>query len=169
MAFSLVFLSLAIALFWFAVRLRRSTGIPWVRIVGNDMGGGNVLEQPLFSHRYGLTGKPDYLLEAQGQLIPVEVKPGRQATEPYESDLMQLAAYCLLVEEALGSTPPYGLLRYAHASFRVDYTPVVHEHILDILDDMRVVLEQDDCPRSHENPHRCRGCGFVAQCDDALV
>ena len=74
---------------------------------------GRALEKPLFARRIGLTGKPDYLLDVRGNTIPVEVKPRRRAPRPYESDLMQLAAYCLLVEETIGTAPPYGLLRYA--------------------------------------------------------
>jgi CRISPR-associated exonuclease Cas4 len=128
-----------------------------------------VLEKPLFARRIGLTGKPDYLLDIRGSTIPMEVKPGRRATRPYESDLMQLAAYCLLVEETSGATPPYGLLRYAERTFRLDYTPRVRDELLTLLDEMRHELTQSDCSRSHDDPRRCRGCGFFEQCDDALV
>ncbi len=72
---------------------------------------GRTLEKPLFARQIGLTGKPDYLLDIRGSTIPFEVKPGRRAAQPYESDPMQLAAYCLLVEETSGDAPPYGLLR----------------------------------------------------------
>lgn len=161
---------LALSAFALAVRLRRTTGIPWARVVASDTSSGQPLTQPLFSRRYGLTGRPDYLLETRGGFVPVEVKPGRQATRPYDNDLMQLAAYCLLVEEAYACAPPYGLLRYAHTSFRIDYTPDVREYVLDVLDEMReVLLDEDECARSHDNPARCRGCGFAAVCEDALT
>jgi CRISPR-associated exonuclease Cas4 len=166
---SLILLILAVALLWLALRLRRRTGLPWARIAASDSGSGYPVQSPLVARRYGLTGKPDYLLERRGHYIPVEVKPGRQANQPYDSDLMQLAAYCLLVEAAMGQPPPYGILRYAEVSFRLDYTPAVREELLTILDDMREELQEPDCERSHDEPRRCAGCGFLEMCDDALV
>jgi CRISPR-associated exonuclease Cas4 len=165
---ALPLLLLALLALWLGLRLRRRTGLPWARVVTQDMAG-RALERPLFARRYGLTGRPDYLIERRGVLIPVEVKPGRRASRPYASDLMQLAAYCLLVEETSGHAPPYGLLRYAEHTFRLDYTPVVRDELLDILDEMRVALDAPDCSRSHNDPRRCAGCGFALQCDESLI
>ncbi|HEX5691877.1 MAG TPA: Dna2/Cas4 domain-containing protein [Roseiflexaceae bacterium] len=161
-------LLLIAALFWiWGLRLRRTTGLPWAPVLAQDTYG-PALEKPLFARRLGLTGKPDYLLDIRGATIPVEVKPGRRAARPYESDLMQLAAYCVLVEETSGDAPPYGLLRYAERTFRLDYTAQVRDELLDLLDEMRALLDDDDCERSHDDPRRCAGCGFFEQCDDAL-
>jgi CRISPR-associated exonuclease Cas4 len=169
MLFALILLILSGLLVVIALRMRHTTGIPWTRIVGSDSGGGKPFDQPLFARRYGLTGRPDYLLEQANAYIPVEVKPGRRAMQPYESDLAQVAAYCLLVEETMECSPPYGLLRYANATFRVSYTPSVRNQLLDTLEAMRLDLESDDCARSHNNPRRCEGCGFVEVCEEALV
>ncbi len=152
-----------------AALLRRRSGLPWGRVRSDDVGAGRTLERPLVARRLGLTGKPDYLIERGGALIPVEVKPGRRATQPYDSDLMQLAAYCLLVEETSGRAPPYGLLRYAEQSFRLDYTPAVRARLLDILDEMHALLDADDAARSHDEARRCAGCGFRATCEDSLA
>jgi CRISPR-associated exonuclease Cas4 len=108
------------------------------------------------------------MLDMHGAIIPVEVKPGRRAARPYESDLMQLAAYCLLVEESFGSPPPYGLLRYAEWTFRLDYTPAVRDELLALVGEMQAALEDEDCDRSHDEHWRCSGCGFFEQCDQAL-
>ena len=53
----------------------------------------------LRSERYGLTGRPDYILERGGEIIPVEVKSGRKPPGPLFSHVLQVAAYCLLLEE----------------------------------------------------------------------
>ncbi len=164
---SVALLLLAGALLLAALRLRRSTGVPWARVRSSDTGW-RPAEAPLISQRYGLVGTPDYLLESRGGVIPIEVKPGRVADEPYESDLMQLAAYCLLVEDTTGRAPPYGLLRYATHTFRLEYTPAIRAELLVILEDMRADRFADDVPRSHDQPARCRGCGFYTQCDDRL-
>jgi CRISPR-associated exonuclease Cas4 len=157
----------ALALLWLAWRLRRHSGLPWAPIIASDMGAGQAAE-PLYSARYGLSGRPDYLLRQAGALVPVEVKPGRYAQQPYESDLMQLAAYCLLLEEQNGWAPPYGLLRYAEQSFRLEYTPAVRATVLEIVAEMRDLLDAEDCARSHDEARRCAGCGFFDICDEAL-
>lgn len=160
---------LALALLASGLLLRRRAGLPWARIVASDVGVGRPLERPLVAPRYGLSGKPDYLIERGGVLIPVEVKPGRHAPRPYDSDLMQLAAYCLLVEESTGRAPPYGLLRYAGASFRLAYTPAVRQRLVALLDEMHALLEASDVARSHDEPRRCAGCGLRTRCTDSLT
>lgn len=161
-----VLLLAALLLFW-GLRLRRKTGLPWAPVVAQDTDG-YTLDKPLFARRIGLTGRPDYLLDLRGRTIPVEVKPSRRAARPYESDLIQLAAYCLLVEETSGEAPPYGLLRYAEQTFRLDYTSQVRDELLTLLDEMRAALQSPASTRSHDDPRRCLGCGFFDQCDEAI-
>lgn len=160
-------LIVAVLLLFAALRLRRSTGIPWARVRTSDTGW-RELERPLLAHRYGLVGKPDYVLETRAGIVPVEVKPSRRAPEPYQSDLMQLAAYCLLIEETSGEAPPYGLLRYAEQTFRVPYTDALRADLIALLDALRADRSADDVPRSHDQAARCRSCGFYAMCDDRL-
>jgi CRISPR-associated exonuclease Cas4 len=81
---------------------------------------------------------------------------------------MQLAAYCVLVEETSKVAPPYGLLRYAEQTFRLDYTEQVREEVLALLDQMRDDLDQPDCDRSHDDERRCLSCGFFEACEQAL-
>ncbi len=162
----LALLALALAALIGAWRLRARSGLPWAPVVYRDTDAQSP-GRPLVARRLGLVGKPDYLIETRGRLIPVEVKPGRNALRPYESDLMQLAAYCLLIEETTGVAPPYGLLRYADRTFRLSYTARVREETLALIDEMRAALD-NECDRSHDDPARCRGCGFFTVCDQAL-
>jgi CRISPR-associated exonuclease Cas4 len=166
---AVVLIALALAALLMALRTRARTGLPWAPILADDARAGRSLERPLLARRYGLSGKPDYIIERGGRQIPVEVKPGRRAARPYESDLMQLAAYCLLIEETSGQAPPYGILRYAEASFRLRYTPEVRADLLEVLDEMRDLLDAEDAQRSHSDYGRCAGCGFAAQCEDSLA
>ncbi len=158
----------AVVLIGAALRMRATTGLPWVPVRYDDTGARPV-EKPLTSRRLALSGRPDYLIEVRGQLVPVEVKPGRRSPLPYPSDLLQLAAYCVLVEETQGAAPPYGLLRYAEQTFRLEYSARVRDDVLATLDAMRADLDAPDCARSHDEPRRCAGCGFLDQCDLALV
>ncbi len=162
-------IALAAAALILALRTRARTGLPWAPIRADDARAGRGLERPLTSRRYGLSGKPDYLIERGGRIIPVELKPGRRATRPYDLDLMQLAAYCLLVEETSGQAPPYGILRYAEESFQLRYTPAVRAELLEIIGEMRELLGAEDAGRSHSEPGRCAGCGFADICEDSLA
>jgi CRISPR-associated exonuclease Cas4 len=148
---------------------RREAGLPPGRVVYADMDAWARCEKPLFSPRYRLTGRPDYLVEERGRMIPVEVKPSRVAPAPYPSDVLQLAAYCLLVEETTGQAPPYGLIKYRDAAFAVDYTPQLRAQLLDTLARMSRDRAARDVPPSHDEPGRCRACGFRSVCGQPLA
>ncbi len=168
MILELFLLACALVLFVVALWLRRRTGIPWAPIRYSDTNAFQRVEQPLVSHRYGLVGRPDYVLQTRAGLIPVEIKPSRTATEPYESDLAQLAAYCLLIEETTGRAPRYGLLRYAYQTFRMPYTADLRAYVLDILQEMRSAQTTLNVARSHMQPGRCSACHFFEICEDRL-
>ena len=150
---------------------RAATGLPFnARIVYTDTGAWKKVEQPLFSRRYALAGKPDYVVEQNGSVIPVEVKPNRAASAPRDSDVMQLAAYGLLVEETMarGHASPYGLLKYRDAVFQIDFTDELRADLIDLVQSMRRDAAEDAVARSHVEPRRCRACGYRAECDQAL-
>ncbi|MFZ2360961.1 MAG: PD-(D/E)XK nuclease family protein [Anaerolineae bacterium] len=165
---ALGFVLLAIAL-WLALRARRGqqqSGLPQGRLVYADTGRWSAVAQPYFSQRHRLTGKPDYLVDSDEGLVPVEVKhtaapAGGQA---YASHVMQLAAYCLLVEEAHGEAPPYGLIRYTNATIQIDYTQTLRSRLLELLEELRASRGRDDVRRSHRDPARCRACGVQHAC-----
>jgi CRISPR-associated exonuclease Cas4 len=170
----LVFLALILALMGLALlvwsqRERLSAGLPKGRLVYADTGAWQRCVSPLFSSRHQLTGKPDYLVEERCSVIPVEVKPGRTAPEPYEGDVLQLAAYCLLVEEQYGCRPRYGYLKYSQGVFRIDYTSSLRRQLLARLDAMRRDLEAGNVLPSHAEPRRCLGCGHREVCSERLA
>lgn len=163
-------LLLAVALFFLAGRVRRSTGLPTGAVVYSDTGAWGRPERPLYSARLGLTGKPDYLVREGDALIPVEVKSGRApAGAPHAAHRFQLAAYCLLVTETYGRRPAYGLIQYADELRRVAFTPDLDEAVQELLVAMRADAEAGDVARSHHAPARCAACGFQAVCDERLA
>ncbi len=163
----LIFL-IALALLWQSNRQRKQAGLPGGRVVYTDTCAWGKLEKPLFDPILGLTGKPDYLVERDGQLIPVEVKTGRTPEAPYDSHIYQVAAYCLLVQKTYGKRPAYGLIHYPRRDFAVDFTPELESALLEQLAEMRRDDLRRDVPRSHEEPMRCRACGFRKVCDQKL-
>lgn len=165
---SLVFLLLAILLFRQSHRLQEQSGLPGGRVIYSDTRSWGTLEKPLYDASLGLTGRPDYLVEVHGQVIPVEVKTGRHLLAPYDSHIFQLAAYCLLTERTYHQRPPYGIIHYSDQDFAVDYTPQLEAALLDLLAAMRRDERRRKVVRSHEEPARCARCGFRDQCDQRL-
>ena len=167
---SLFLLLLAIFLLWQSSRQQKDAGLPGGRVIYTDTRAwGAPLEQPLFNKELGLTGKPDYLVQQKGQIIPVEVKSGRAPESPYDSHVYQLAAYCLLVEKTYGKRPPYGIIHYPSRTFAVDYTPALESSLLDLLADLRRDENRTEVNCSHAEPARCRRCGFRNVCDQKLA
>ncbi len=156
---------------WSSARLRRESGLPSGRILHSDMYEGlpSVPGKPLYSARYSLAGTPDYIVSTDQGPVPVEVKPGRTESEPHESHLLQVLAYCLLVEESADKRPPYGLLKYSADTFRVDYNSETRAYLLSVLDEMREAARQLDVHRNHEVVGRCRACAYRSVCEETLA
>lgn len=165
---ALAALLLAALLLWLGNRAQHAAGLPRGRVVYADPKLWGRPEKPFFDVQSELTGKPDYLVEQDGRIIPVEVKSAWSPATPYDSHLFQLFAYCMLVERATGKRPPYGILRYRDRTFAVDYTREWEERLLDELDTMRKQEKRGEADRSHEEAGRCRRCGFRSICDQKL-
>jgi CRISPR-associated exonuclease Cas4 len=161
-------LAFALFLLWLSSRQRKEAGLPGGRVIYTDTHAWSKVEKPLFDRHLGLTGKPDYLVEQNGQIIPVEVKSGRTPAAPYDSHIFQLAAYCLLVHRTMGARPPYGIIHYQGRDFAVDYTPELEAQLLDILAEMRRDEVRTEVMRSHESAARCARCGFRQVCEQSL-
>jgi CRISPR-associated exonuclease Cas4 len=162
-------LLLALFLFLISGRQRRAAGLPVGRVIYTDTRSWGRLEKPLYDRDLGLTGKPDYLVEQNGRIIPVEVKTGRAPERPYDSHIFQVAVYCLLVQKTYGKRPPHGILHYPGRDFAVDYTPELENTLLNLIADMRIDGSRAEIARSHEDVNRCRRCGFRESCDQRLA
>lgn len=178
MVISLVWLVVAAALFrlalkyYFRVRDKRAK-------VGMAEGSGAVVyvgegkpvdEDPaLFSHRLGLVGAPDTIVEREGHFIPVEIKTGRVPKGPLFSHILQLAAYCALVEEKYGKAPAFGLLRYGSGvEYEIEYNDDQRRLLEDKLAEMRSALTSRDVHRNHNRPGKCAGCSRREGCPERL-
>ena len=167
--FALFLLFLALLFFWQSNRQRQAAGLPGGRVIYTDTRGWNKLEKPLFYAALELTGKPDYLVEQNGKIIPVEVKSGRAPEAPYDSHIYQLASYCLLVEKTYGKRPPYGIVHYEDKDFSVEYTHELEQSLLELITEMKRDGMKREVSRSHEQASRCKRCGFRSVCDQSLA
>lgn len=153
-----------------ARRARRRTPLPKGKVLYSDTGSEKRPARTLVSRRYGLKGRPDYLLETAEGIVPVELKsaPLPPGGRPYDSHLMQLVCYCLLCEDVLNARVPFGLIRYRDGESRVPYTPELRAQLLALLEEMREARALPVVHRSHAQPRRCARCGFNETCGEAL-
>lgn len=164
----IIFLA-ALFLLFRGAKQRHEAGLPGGRIIYSDTSQWGKVERPLYDPKLDITGRPDYLIEDGQAIIPVEVKSGRTPSAPYDSHIFQLAAYCLLVERALGTRPAYGVIKYPQRTFAVDYTPALESALLDLIADIRRHERKSDVERSHNQRNLCVGCGYHEACDQSLL
>ncbi len=121
------------------------------------------------SEKYGLSGRPDYIIKLKDQLIPVEEKKGRTPRGPLFSHILQVAAYCLLIEETNGEAPSHGLLKYPEHEHDIEYNDDLKKVLLQKLDEMRGVIERQDAHRNHNRPGKCMNCSRREVCPERLA
>ena len=142
---------------------RRKVDRRWGELVAIDAGRSAVLR----SERYRLVGRPDALRRRpEGTLVPVELKhrpaPSRG---PFPSHRVQLGAYCLLVEEATGQSPPFGVLRYTDREVPVPWDDALRSLVMVTLG--RATGAYDG--RADPAPSKCAGCVWSPTCDASLA
>src|ERR1700722_11724774 len=147
----LALIAAAVLLLWSHRRNRLLGGLPAGDLIAAD---NEEQECPVIvSQRYGLKGKPDALVRTQtGVVIPVERKRTRAPNRPYDGDLIQAIAYCILVEDQYGQTPPYARIQYADRWFDEPYTPERKQWVLQTSQRLRQARRAGAVNRSHRIP-----------------
>ncbi len=138
-----------------------------VAIEGDIRYVGRQTSRLLRSERYGLTGRPDYILERGGDIIPVEVKSGRKPKGPLFSHVLQVAAYCLLLEEE-GNKVSHGILRYGDMEHEVEFDAEMRSILLGKLKEMRRLKVTEDVHRNHHRQGKCHSCSRRDMCPERL-
>jgi CRISPR-associated exonuclease Cas4 len=137
------------------------------RLIYSDAKGkGAVLE----CKRLGLKGIPDYVFEHEGQLIVIERKKRAVVNHrPYEGELLQLAAYCVLAEERFGHEVKVGRLQYPNETIDVPFAAGLRQRLVVALEAMRQAEQAGPPHRSHRNRNACVNCGFNSRFGEALA
>jgi CRISPR-associated exonuclease Cas4 len=172
----------AIALLWlvgasvFLYRSLGSLGIAAATRARYDVRGDLVYidstaEKPkLFvSKRLGLSGRPDAVVMDGDHHIPVELKTGRVPRGPLFSHILQVVAYCVLLEEEDGRPPPYGIIRYGDTAFEIEYNEDQKKLLLQKLGEMRAAIVQGGAHRNHNRPGKCVHCSRRGACPERLA
>ena len=162
---------IALVVIFISRRIRARSGVPEGQIIYSDNEVLQTLPKPLYDPTTGLVGKPDYILKGKdGALIPLEYKSSPAPASPYQTHIAQLTAYSRLIEVNYHVRPKYGILRYSDKEFQVFYTRESEEGLQQTLAEIRECEASGCVPdRSHQNPARCRACGFNTVCDQSLA
>jgi CRISPR-associated exonuclease Cas4 len=121
----------------------------------------------LRSKKHNLSGRPDYVLVVNGNYIPVEIKTGRTPRGPLFSHVLQLAAYCLLIEDEYAH-PPYGILKYENAEHRIDFDDRLRDLLLKKLGEMKRAVKTGEVHRNHNRLGKCKNCSRRQFCPESL-
>jgi CRISPR-associated exonuclease Cas4 len=151
----------AMLLLW-ALRARKIRGLgPGISV--------SLDELTLFSEHLKIVGRPDRIVGQGEFLIPEEWKPS--ARRIYHGHRLQVAVYCLLIEEKFGARPPYGVVVLAGGErVEVPFTDELKAEVLSIAEkirDHRRNIEREIPVRAV--PAKCRACGQLKNCSQARV
>lgn len=115
----------------------------------------------LYSAKYELQGKPDYVFQSPlgGKIVPVELKSGSigEEAEPHHGDFLQLGAYFLILEDVYGKRPAYGRVVYRDYMFEIKNTAKVRNEVLGTMKEMREMLQYGVGTPKNSFAH-CRPC-----------
>jgi CRISPR-associated exonuclease Cas4 len=115
-----------------------------------------------------LSGRPDFILQQGDATIPVELKTGRVPRGPLFSHILQVASYCVILEDMNRKGVTHGILRYGSVEHEVEYTPDLKKLVLEKAGDIRRARLAGGAHRNHNRPSKCRGCSRRAVCPEKL-
>jgi CRISPR-associated exonuclease Cas4 len=123
---------------------------------------------PLFSRRYGITGKADIVEMRSGVPAPVEYKKGRR--RKFENDDIQLCAQALCLEEMFSTAVPAGFIYHAASKRRrkVVFDERLRSETEETIQAVRQLIAEGEVPPAVLKP-RCDGCSLRSVCMPELT
>ena len=143
---------------------KKSLGIPDGTILYSDL---SVPAAPFFSKRSRLIGKPDYIVRKENHCIPVEVKSGG-GLYPHQSQVLQLAAYCQILEDTFEVFVLEGILVYNNVKYIIPFDPKLRFELESVMKTMRASLQNGAVQRNHQDLWRCQHCSMKHYCTNAV-
>ena len=148
-----------------AVSKKKKYRIPDGEITYSDL---NIPAKALFSKRYRIAGKPDYIVKRNHHYIPIEVKSGSYSN-PQRNHILQLATYCQLIEDNYRDFVPYGIIIYKNSDFKIPFDPKLRFELESVINKIRGSLKNEKIVLNHNDPGRCRFCSMRSYCTEKLV
>lgn len=134
----------------------------------------------LHDDEWGLTGRPDLMLEERDGLVPVEWKRAAVAPNTLRpSHQLQVGAQLLLCEAdpQVGRRPTHGEVQYLdyegrillNGRFKVPNSEGLRRQVIETVGAMRNALRGGEVHRDHETHAKCRKCSVRTACGEALA
>lgn len=131
---------------------------------------------PVHSHELGISGICDVvefikdpkgvkLINEEGLYLPVPVEYKRGKPKKDESDILQLTAQAICLEEMLVCEIDKGYLFYNEVKKRVEvpFTPYLHEQVRKVFAEMHHYYQNKYTPKVKTGPH-CKNCSLQNVC-----
>jgi CRISPR-associated exonuclease Cas4 len=150
-------------------RYQDQIGTPYELVDGrskhNDQSerGGWITERYFRSDRFGIHGKID-VVEDGDMLTPIERKRA-ESGDYYPSDEVQLAGYCMLLEDAVGEPVNVGYI-YLYSTDTRHTIRISEKHrrtVREIISRIET-MSVDDLPPLTDNPSKCEACSAREYC-----
>ncbi len=118
----------------------------------------------LESARLGLKGKIDVLELENERIVPIERKRA-ESGQYYRSDEVQLAGYCLLLEEHVGEPIREGAV-YLYETDQRMHIPITEDHREAVREQVEAMqsMATDSVPPFTDNPKKCEACSAREYC-----
>lgn len=123
---------------------------------------------PLWSDRYGLSGRADVLeIHPDDAVVPIEHKAG--VRHGVSADL-QLCAQAICLEDMLNTAVPHGYVWYGgtRRRLRVDFTVQLRDETLKAISNIRAQIVSGQLPTA-PNDERCSQCQLLHHCLPGVV
>jgi CRISPR-associated exonuclease Cas4 len=110
----------------------------------------------------------DQLSRAGETLIPTEFKKGWLGE--HQSDMVQLCAQAMCLEEMQGVVVPHGFIYYhsTRRKLQVDFTPNLRQTVEEAVATMRQLNHASHYPPVTDKRSKCRGCSVMDACQPNL-
>jgi CRISPR-associated protein Cas4 len=163
-AFALILISLALK------RTSRRRENRWRMPAGSVVSVDDETHETLVCHTLGLTGRPDVVRKRGSGFAPEEVKSGTlsEGRTPHRGHILQLAAYCYLVEKNRGPVQ-CGILIYRDRRIEISFTDELRSEMRMVVNRMASLQSAQAVHRSHQKPARCSACQVRSICFEALA
>ena len=121
----------------------------------------------LASESWGIRGKADFARYRDGHLVAIEHKKGRsKGDQAWDTDILQVTAYAVLLEEHFGKAVPEGRIRYhaTNKTVRVTVDDAARDRLRAAVSRARELSRSLQRPPVADNENLCAKCSLAPVC-----